>query len=91
MATFDIDAFDQTVAPGVSAPTADGLARELGYRAAYSAGVSSRVRSFDVSELNPEFDRDNQTARFAAMLVWHFVEGLATRKELSKFLHTQEL
>lgn len=89
MVTFDVDVFDQTIAPGVSAPTADGLGRDVGYRAAYSAGVSSRVRSFDVSEMNPKFDRDNQTARFAAMLVWHFIEGLATRKELSKFLHTQ--
>lgn len=86
MVTFDLDAFDQSVAPGVSAPTADGLSAKLGMAAAYSSGVSARVKSIDLSELNPRLDPDNRTARFGAMIVWHFVEGLTSRVGISTFL-----
>jgi formiminoglutamase len=80
MLSIDLDAFLDADAPGVSAPNPEGLDRALGYQLAYAAGRSSSVRSIDICEMNPEFDVDNRTARLAAMLVWHFVEGLTTRK-----------
>jgi len=30
-----------------------------------------------VVELNPHFDRDAQTARLAALTVWHILRGLS--------------
>ncbi len=79
MVTFDLDAVDQAYAPGVSAPCVNGLNPDLWLTAAYLAGRNEQVQSIDVSELNPEFDRDGQTARLAALTVWHFLLGVSQR------------
>ena len=79
MTTFDLDAVDQAYAPGVSAPAANGLSPDLWLHAAYSAGKYSFVKSMDVVELNPTFDRDHETARLAALTVWYFLKGLSER------------
>jgi formiminoglutamase len=75
LASFDLDALDQSAAPGVSAPNAAGLSPELWLHAAERAGACTAVRSVDVVELNPSFDRDDQTARLAALTVWRFWRG----------------
>ncbi len=77
MTTFDLDAVDQAYAPGVSAPAVNGLAPNLWLYAAYEAGRCRVVKSMDIVELNPKFDRDNQSARLAALTVWYFLSGLA--------------
>jgi len=79
MVSFDLDALDQAEAPGVSAPNANGLRRELWLAAAYGAGRSPAVTSADVVELNPVVDRDGQTARLAALTVWCLLRGRAER------------
>jgi formiminoglutamase len=79
LVTFDIDAVDQAQAPGVSAPATGGLTTELWLAAAYRAGLSPRVTSCDLVELNPNYDRDGQTARLAALTVWQVMRGLAAR------------
>jgi formiminoglutamase len=79
MVTFDMDAVDQSQAPGVSAPCANGLASDLWLTAAYMAGRNKKVASFDLSEVNPFFDQDNQTAKLAALTIWHFLLGLSQR------------
>lgn len=77
--SIDLDGLDQSVAPGVSAPNPLGLG--LGYAAelAERAGADARVIHFDLMELNPTYDRDNQTARSAALLFLHFVAGFRRR------------
>jgi formiminoglutamase len=79
LATFCLDAVDQAFAPGVSAPSTDGLSVAEWLRAAYRAGACPQVTSADVVELNPTFDRDGQTARLAARTVWEILRGLAGR------------
>lgn len=79
MVTFDMDAVDQAFAPGVSAPCANGLPPDLWLTAAYLAGRNEEVTSIDLCELNPEYDRDGQTVRLAALTVWHFLLGLSQR------------
>lgn len=79
MVTFDMDAVDQSQAPGVSAPCANGLPADLWLTAAYLAGRNEKVSSFDLAEVNPKFDRDNQTAKLAALTVWNFLLGLMER------------
>lgn len=79
LATFDLDAVDQAQAPGVSAPNACGLDKRLWLYAAYAAGRSPMVRSMDVVELSPPHDRDDQTARLAALTVWEFLVGFSQR------------
>lgn len=79
MVTFDMDAVDQAFAPGVSAPCANGLSPDLWLTAAYLAGRNEQVTSFDLSEVNPKYDRDGQTAKLAALTIWHFLLGLSER------------
>ena len=76
MTTFCLDALDQGLAPGVSAPSANGLDAKTWLHAAWRAG-RARVASLDIAELNPRLDRDEQTARLAAHTLWSFFLGLA--------------
>jgi formiminoglutamase len=79
LVSFDLDALNQGEAPGVSAPNAAGLRNELWLAAAYAAGRCRAVTSADVVELNPTVDRDDQTARVAALTVWCLLWGRAQR------------
>jgi arginase family enzyme len=79
LGTWGIDAVSQSEAPAVSAPGPGGLRSELWLEAAYQAGRSRAVTSADVVELNPAADRDDQTARLAAITVWRMLRGLADR------------
>jgi formiminoglutamase len=79
LVSFDIDAVDQAFAPGVSAPATGGLTLEQWLHAARHAGRSPHVRSIDLVEMNPRLDRDDQTARLAALTVWTFLAGMAER------------
>lgn len=90
MVTFDLDAIDQAFAPGVSAPAAGGLVPKTWLHAAYAAGLSNAVWSIDICELNPAFDRDNQTARLAALTLWHFLSGVAARLGVKRFIRSKQ-
>jgi len=79
MVSFDLDAVDQAAAPGVSAPGAIGLTPALWLHAAFRAGSSPAVRSIDIVELCPPLDRDDQTARLAALTIWKFWSGFLAR------------
>ena len=79
MVTMDMDAVRQADAPGVSAPNASGMSKETWLQLAYGFGNHPKVTSFDLCEVNPEFDRDNQTVKLAALTVWYFLLGLALR------------
>lgn len=79
MVSLDIDAVDQSSAPGVSAPTTGGFTVPEWLSAAFQAGRHVAVRSVDLAELNPVHDRDGQTARLTALTVWHVLRGFAAR------------
>lgn len=80
--TIDADAFQQSAVPGVSAPNSQGLDAHDAYETAHRAGGSPAVTSLDVVEINPRLDRDGQSARWAAVVVWNFLIGLASRRQL---------
>ncbi|HEU4699463.1 MAG TPA: formimidoylglutamase [Gemmatimonadales bacterium] len=79
LVSFDLDAVDQAFAPGVSAPCTGGFGVDVWREAAYHAGRSAAVVGCDIVELNPRHDRDDQTARLAALTVWEVVRGMAER------------
>jgi formiminoglutamase len=79
LVSFDIDAVDQSQAPGVSAPATGGMSTELWLAAAFQAGACAQVSSCDLVEMNPNYDRDGQTARLAALTVWQVLRGVALR------------
>lgn len=80
MVTMDMDAVSHGDAPGVSAPNPSGIPKSLWLEIALLFGKNRAVNSFDVCEVNPRYDRDNQTVNIAALTVWHFILGLALRK-----------
>ena len=77
--SIDLDALDQSIAPGVSAPNPLGLGLRDAARLAEAAGERAQVQHFDLMELNPELDVDGHTARAAASLFLHFIAGVSRR------------
>jgi formimidoylglutamase len=76
----DLDSVAQAFAPGVSAPSPEGLTPEEVCLAAYLAGQSPKIRYLDIMELNPIFDQDNRTARLAVAILHAFFSGRVQRK-----------
>jgi formiminoglutamase len=77
--SLDADVARAADVPGVSAPAAAGLAGEEVIDWARVAGRSAGVSSFEVVEINPRFDLDERSSRWAALVVWSFLAGLAER------------
>lgn len=77
--SIDLDALDQSVAPGVSAPNPFGLGPRDAARLAEAAGARREVHHFDLMELNPSHDVDGHTARVAALLFLQFIAGFCQR------------
>lgn len=77
--SLDADVVRTADVPGVSAPNPSGLAGEEVLVCARLAGATPTVASFDLVEINPHLDRDGQSARWAALAVWHFLVGLSQR------------
>jgi formiminoglutamase len=76
----DLDVVRLGEAPGVSAPNIGGVRVKDVCDVARQAGRAPNVASIDLVEVNPRHDRDGQTARLAALLVWTFLVGRASRK-----------
>lgn len=70
--TIDLDGFSSALAPGVSAPSPMGFSPDIVLECLKPILKSKKLISFDIAEMNPAYDRDNQTAKLAASLV-HFV------------------
>ena len=75
----DADVASMAEVPGVSAPNPAGLAGHELFTCARQAGVNPAVGSLDLVEINPLYDFDQRSARWAATMVWHFLMGLAGR------------
>ncbi|MCS6916874.1 MAG: formimidoylglutamase [Chitinophagales bacterium] len=58
----------------------NGLFGEEACQLAYYAGQSNEVRSFGLYGCNLVYDRNEQSLRLAAQIIWYFLEGLATRR-----------
>lgn len=78
--TLDSDVVRQADVPGVSAPNPLGLSGQAIASCAAEAGACPAVTSFDLVEINPSFDRDGQSARWAAVVIWNFLSGLSRRR-----------
>jgi formiminoglutamase len=77
--SLDLDSVEAASAPGVSAPCPDGFTAADLFACARAAGADPRVRVLDVMELSPPLDEGSRTARLAAMAIWSFLAGYATR------------
>ncbi len=80
--SIDLDAFSSAYAPGVSAASPMGISPMSAMVIIDEVMQSGKLVSMDVVELLPEKDKDSQTAKLAAKLIWQVVAGLLT---LSQF------
>lgn len=77
--SFDLDVLDAAHAPGVSALNPAGWTVREAESWVRTCGADSRVRCFDLMELNPAHDPEARTARVAAHLFLTFLQGFARR------------
>ncbi len=66
--SFDMDALDPHVAPGVGTPVSGGLTVREAHLLMETLSDDGRVRSLDLVEVNPILDDRNQTAKVAVDL-----------------------
>jgi arginase len=74
--SLDMDALDPDVAPGVGTPVRGGLSYREAHLALELVAESGLASSFDVVEVNPILDRENQTGKLAVELI---ASGLGAR------------
>jgi formiminoglutamase len=82
--SIDADAARMADVPGVSAPNALGLSGEAIIDCVRSIAALPALSSLDVVEINPGLDRDGQSARWGATLIWHFLAGLGKRDQTGR-------
>jgi len=70
---FDVDAVRAADAPGVSAPSPIGLTAEEFCGLAKLAGEKPNTKIIEFTEVNPNFDIDDRTARLVAIAMHRFI------------------
>ncbi|MGX6448162.1 agmatinase family protein [Patulibacter sp. S7RM1-6] len=78
--SIDIDAIDQSQAPGTAAPNPNGLDARDVYRALRRIARETPVAGLDVVEISPDLEPGELTGGVGAMLVLSFLAGLQERR-----------
>jgi arginase family enzyme len=91
MVTFNMAAIKQADAPAHANGNPSGFTGEEACQLAWYSGVSDKVKTFGLYELNPDFDNYRQTAKLAAQMVWYFVDGYYNRKSDNPVMHQEFL
>ncbi len=73
------DVFDQSIAPGVSAPRPFGLGQKEFIEAFNVILASKKVKSFDISEVSPTCDINDFTARLAATIIFMLIDKILVK------------
>ncbi len=82
--SLDADVIQLADVPGVSAPNPVGLTGAVVVSLARLAGKSLWVSSFDLVEISPTCDINGQSSRWAALVIWNYLVGLALREGKAK-------
>lgn len=77
----DFAAIRQSDAPGNANTTPNGFYGEEICRIMRYAGMSDKLSSVGLYEINPRFDINGQTAHLAAQMIWYFIDGFYHRKK----------
>lgn len=79
MLSIDIAAIRQADAPANANGTPNGFTGEELCQITRYAGLSDKLTSLGIYEMNPGFDNNRQTAQLVAQMIWYFVEGYYSR------------
>lgn len=80
MITFDISSVRQSDAPGSLLANPNGFFGDEACQIMRYAGMSDKLSSIGFYEYNPQADRNEQTAKLIAQMIWYFIEGFYNRK-----------
>jgi arginase family enzyme len=80
MISFDISSIRQADAAGAEHASPNGLYGEEACQLMRYAGMSDKLTSIGIYEINPSFDFRNQTSHLAAQMIWYFFDGYFARK-----------
>ncbi len=80
MLSFDISSIRQSDAPAKANASPNGFFGEEACRIIRYAGLSDKLSSIGFYEMNPQYDKADQTAHLVAQMIWYFIEGFYNRK-----------
>lgn len=78
--TIDVDGFRSSDAPGTSAAQPSGFTANDILPFVFNLAKHNKLTSFDLCEINPTYDQDNQTAKLGAHLMYQVISGICLRK-----------
>lgn len=88
--SIDISAVRQSDAPANAHPSPHGLYGEQLCQIGRYAGMSDKVSSIGLFEINPLYDPNGQTAHMTAHALWYFIEGYHKRKDDAPFYEVHD-
>jgi len=80
MISVDIGAIRASDAPGNANASPNGFYGEEICQVMRYAGLSDKLTSIGLYEVNPRLDRQSQTAQLAGQMIWYFIDGFYSRK-----------
>jgi len=80
MLSVDIGAIRASDAPGNANASPNGFYGEELCRILRYAGLSDKLTSLGLYEVNPGLDRQSQTAQLCGQMIWYFIDGYYSRK-----------
>jgi formiminoglutamase len=76
--TLCMDVFASNVAPGVSSPTPFGILPYQFLKYLKKIIKTQKLTSFDIAEVNPEYDINDMTSKLASQIIFHVVDNIYT-------------
>ncbi|HRD41039.1 MAG TPA: arginase family protein, partial [Bacteroidia bacterium] len=80
MISFDITSIKHADAPANPNASPNGLYAEEACQIMRYAGMSDKLTSVGIYEINPAFDAYGKTSHLAAQMIWCFMDGFYNRK-----------
>ena len=77
--SIDISCVRQADAPAHAQASPNGFSAEELCQITRYAGLSDKLTSLGIYEINPGYDNNRQTTQLAAQMVWYFIEGYYNR------------
>lgn len=77
--SIDISCVRQADAPAHAQASPNGFSAEELCQITRYAGLSDKLTTLGIYEINPGYDNNHQTTQLAAQMVWYFIEGFYNR------------
>ncbi|HWB64139.1 MAG TPA: formimidoylglutamase [Chitinophagales bacterium] len=77
--SIDISCIRQADAPAHAQASPNGFSGEELCQVTRYAGLSDKLSSLGIYEINPGYDNNRQTIQLAAQMIWYFMEGYYSR------------